>query len=559
MKKICFVVHEFGMFKGHGGIASYIYYLCQAILKRYDNEFEIHVITCMYDEKNELIKNANFVLHAIEARSVEWKGAEICKLLKKIKPLWVETSDYEGLCLEAIIDRNKGAEELRNTAFMVIHHTASKECFEWSYSIHFHNANICMQNIHVREKAQYFLCDKNIFPSNFLLKYIQKNDGVRNSILLRYTYENIYTNRKEMYQKAEKKFDLSFFKDKFVISYISRIEGRKNQKFLIDAYIKFKQESDCDTILIIAGNSLRNEVYGYDERERLYFSIPKEERDSILFYDFVDKEMYKLICSVTTVAIMASVFENFPIAMMEYVYMGIPVMASIYSGCKDYMLGHEKYMAFNPFNVYDLKEKILNFSRLSGNQQHEIAKKQYENLFNLCCEKNSLGQKLDIYQEICELKKQRNSSLCECAVYSCDDLIKIQKEEKYCEYMIIQGIYKRNSCLDFTKKNKYIFENMDENKIVIVGMKTWIHRSLEDALCYDEMIIIRKIHIEAGKRLIQSLNKYFTVNFQNYVYIPFFSAYDVALPNRDNRYVELLNQLFMLREGIDLEMERIDW
>lgn len=559
MKKICFVVHEFGMFSGRGGIASYIYYLCKAILEKKNDEYELHVITPMYDKECELIKDRNFILHGIEPRSVEWQGSEICNLLKEIKPQWVETSDYEGLCLEAIIERNKGAEELKDTAFMVIHHTATKECFEWSYAIAFRNANIAMQNIYVRELAQYFLCDKNIFPSDFLLKYIQKNDGVKNGVLLRYTYEGKRLSKEELYKEFEKDFDLSFFQDKFVISYISRIEGRKNQKFLIDAYIKFRKETDYDTVLIIAGNSLKNEIYGYDERERLYFSIPDEERENILFYDFVDKNMYKLLCSVSNIAIMASTFENFPIAMMEYVYMGIPIMGSVYSGCKDYMRGHEEFTAFNPFDVNDLKEKILNFSNLSVDRQISIANQQYENLKILCNINDSLNKKLELYQKVCNERKKISSEETKLTIYNCDDLEKKIQRDQYCELLIVTGVYKENSCIKFMSENGYIFTNMNDEKIVVVGLESLIHRNLNDALVHDEMLIFRNIWLKDGKSLAENMNEYLEANSLDYVYIPYFSAKDVEMSSRENRYTELTNQLFRLSEKIDLEKERIDW
>ena len=54
--KIVFVAHEFGYFKGHGGIASYLYNIVKYILDNYD-DYKVYVIAYRYDTNCDLLQN----------------------------------------------------------------------------------------------------------------------------------------------------------------------------------------------------------------------------------------------------------------------------------------------------------------------------------------------------------------------------------------------------------------------------------------------------------------------------------------------------------------------
>ena len=61
MKKIVFVAHEFGLYQGHGGIASYLYQLASLILKIYNKQYEVYVLASVCDKKCELLKKVTFI------------------------------------------------------------------------------------------------------------------------------------------------------------------------------------------------------------------------------------------------------------------------------------------------------------------------------------------------------------------------------------------------------------------------------------------------------------------------------------------------------------------
>lgn len=478
MEKIAFVVHEFGMFKGRGGIASYIYYLCKGLID-YKNCYEIHVLTPVYDEQCALLRLKNFFLHEITEKAIDLQGKMVSRILKKIQPAWVETSDYGGLCLEAILERNRGCPQLEHTTFYVIHHTATRECYEWSYRLPLKIASAQLKYVHYREKASYYLCDLNVFPSLFLAGYIKNLYGIKDYRILRYTYEQEKKSAKDFRTHAALYYDLEGMDEKFVVSYISRIEGRKNQKYLIDSFLRFRKKTGTDAVLVIAGNSVINEVYRYDELENIYQQIPEQYRSDIMFYDFLQAETYQLICSVSNVAVMASAFENFPIAMMEYVSMGIPVMASKYSGCRDYMGAYEHLTAFDPFSDTDLAEKLMAFSKLDTQQQQKVAEVQSASLHQMCCPKNSLEQKLTCYRQIREAcirekkgaRYQKGSSYQNC--YFIDESSMggcVPDDWKHGRMDVcLTGHLSKSACKKFLERNKELAERLPAESVLMWG------------------------------------------------------------------------------------------
>ena len=102
MKKICFVTHEFGHFKGHGGIASYLYQICYLILERFQ-DFYVVVITPNYDFKCDLLSNPRFSINQLVPGDFSFLGNQVLEILKKEKPDFVECAEYLGLCLESIL------------------------------------------------------------------------------------------------------------------------------------------------------------------------------------------------------------------------------------------------------------------------------------------------------------------------------------------------------------------------------------------------------------------------------------------------------------------------
>lgn len=377
-KKIAFVAHEFGIYPGNGGIASCLHQLVRAILDQCPN-MQVDVITISYDTKEPLLANERFHAHYLQADSNQAMGRQVLELLKVIRPDYVELAEYLGLGLESLIYRANGGEELSHTVFFTDNHTATRECYEWSSLISFKQAPYGLRLTKEREHAQMILCDKNIAPSRFLANYVSQNYGVNVSYMPHVVYL-ASENRCDIQARVARRMDLSYYQGKFVVSCISRFEQRKNQIGLVRAFCAFLERTQADACLVMAGNSSRIEATGENYRELVYAAIPPQYRERIQIFDFLYKDGKDMIAAISDIAVMASPYENFPVAMTEYVLQGVPVLASKYSGCKDFSDPRGEDVLFDPFVEGDLSSKLEKLYLAGGTELHRLAYRQFINI-----------------------------------------------------------------------------------------------------------------------------------------------------------------------------------
>lgn len=374
MKNIVFVAHEFGLYKGHGGIASYLNSICKYLIN--NTNYKVHVITEVFDKKCDLLNNINFHLYKINKGSLSKKRKEVFKICKKIKPNYVEIADFLALGLECVLNKNKFSD---NAVFVTNNHTASRECHEWSIKkpIEFTSKN--MQKICFEERMQMHNSDYCIAPSTFLAEYVKKNYSLRNDVLffMNPFCEEIKT-KDDIIEEQKKIIDLERYKDSFNIVLVSRVEGRKCHDRLIESFLKIDNKN---AKLFIIGNSVKDAASGLPLRYSLYKQIPKNKLEKIYFYDFLNRQEQEKFIAIADLTIMPSTFENQPMSMIESVFKGIPVIASKYSGCADYIKNEE--MLFDPFNDEDLADKIKNFMILSPDEKKNEALKQKRDLVKI--------------------------------------------------------------------------------------------------------------------------------------------------------------------------------
>ena len=565
MKKIVFVAHEFGLYQGHGGIASYLYQLASLILKIYNKQYEVYVLASVCDKKCELLKKSNFHMYKIQEGNYNQQGLSVLKILKTIKPDYVEVAEFLGLGLEALLYRNEYGKELENTIFVTNNHTASKECFEWSTKLPINLAPYHIQEAYQREKLQMALSDMNESPSNFLSKYVAKNYCLSSVATMRHPVDFRIESKESLISNIDMTIDTSRYKDKFVISCITRVEGRKNQIGLVKAFVNFSQKTKSDSVLILVGNSSVNAITGQDEKIELYKQIPPQYRDKIEIYDFMGDKGKKMVLSISDVAVLASPFENFPVAMTEYVYQGIPVIASIYSGCYDFMSGCESITSFNPFVERELEEAIEKFYILEKNERKKIANIQLENLKSLVDPKNSVEFKLDTYSKLTSRSKEKTNEM--------DNILYITEKNIF-DCISCEIINKKvNIVLGTNRKYNDGFENSFANKIisqingeaVIAVGSVNIDYDVQGALINNKILILKDVIIEekyVDNKMFQFIaDKLIKSNFYC---IPIYDIYgeNNSIKKQHKKeeniqdidiYTILLNEIFYRKNSINLE------
>ncbi len=398
--KIAFIAHEFGLFYGHGGIAMYLNTLITQILNRFDN-YLVYIFTLEYDKKSELLKNERVKLYKIKSDDLHMMGIRILNYLKVIRPNIIECTDYMALGLETLCYRNETlVNELSDTSFITVHHTASRECFEWNNKTSVKYADQFIRECFEREKTQIRLSDLNVAPSNFMCRYIMQNYNLTEVKVILHPLGGDLVKKENLILETLQKYELDIYEDKFIVSCISRIEGRKNQILLVEQFIRFLERTHADALLILVGNSSINSVTGEDYKSEIYESIPLEYIDRVHFFDFMTYKEKRKIYAVSDLVVLASNYECLSFALVEAVLHEIPVITSKYCGFIDYIGETADKMTFNPFKENDLLDKIDCFYNLEECKRKEIANKQYEELIQNANYKDTIDERLKIYKSV---------------------------------------------------------------------------------------------------------------------------------------------------------------
>ena len=510
-------------------------------------DFSISVLAITADEKCDLLKSSRFSLRRILPGDFMSMGKNVLKQLKVIQPNYVEYAEYLGLCMESILYKKFIGKELKNTVFSTNNHTASRECFEWSAKLPLELAPCSVKSAYMREKLQMLFSDFNSAPSSFLARYVEKNYFLPAVKVLRHPVKVQAFPKDDNKTKIEKDFDLSQYAGKFVVTCLTRIEGRKNQAGLVNAFAGFLENTSAKAVLLLIGNSSRDEVTGRDMRESVFSEVPQKYWENIQFFDFVGDRGKRMFFSISDVTVLASPFENFPVAMTECICAGVPVITSKYCGCADFMQGIEDKTVFDPFAESDLEEKIEKFYALSDSERRRIAEVELRNMTELVSPENSIDKKLLAFGQFTENKRK----IAERKFVFLSEL-----SEEHCGAKI--NLVLGNDFFDAQSVSEFFNGNMvlplfPENSIVATGSEI-VDLTATEALYNKKMLILFGFEIGQSTALpeIERHVAEFVQRGRNFYYLPFF------LKERTDEKTELLYKhiidiCFINKNKINLE------
>ena len=366
--KVVFAAHEFGLYNKHGGIASYLYNICSWLLKLPD--IQVYVFAENLDKKCDLLSNSRFHLIHLKG-SIRKRREFIFKSLLKINPNYVEFADFRALGLKSVIEKKYNG-KLSDTILVTNNHTATRECFEWTNLEDFASASKALQDRSNEEGYQMRLSDYCIAPSSFLAVYVRKQYHLASDVLV---FANPYfkklKTKNEIKKELSKTIDFGEFDKSFNIVLITRFERRKQQEKLVKA-VKNLITEGLNIKLILTGNANIMKD-GKDYREYI-FNLASNTK-GIYMFDFANLQAQEKYIAAADLTVLPSTFENQPVAMIETVLRGVPVMASRYSGIADYTKNSE--LLFDPFEPDDLQNKIREFYMLSENKRETLRLAQY--------------------------------------------------------------------------------------------------------------------------------------------------------------------------------------
>ncbi|GEM_PF-5939783 len=493
--KLVFLTHEFGLFKGHGGVASYLYNLCKVILD--ESSHQITVFACAYDKSCDLLGNPRFSIETLV--SDEWVYARLIDL----DPDYVEAPDYCAFGLYSLIQKRLHG-TLKNTVFAVHHHSASRECFEWNSGIPVKFANNFVRESFEKEKAQILLADVQVAPSIFMADYVKRNYLINDKVNV-FPHPSL-SNLENKSELAPYKdfYDIESYAQSFNILAISRLEGRKNQARLIDQFIKFKNKYQISANLFLVGNANRDEITGEDFAYKLFKSVPIEERKYIHFCGYLPLEKQKPFILLADLAVLPSTFETFSIALGELAQRGVPCVASTYSGCCDYFGSTARNMTFNPFVQDSLYRVICDFYELTADQKEAIAKEQENEFKKLTSVNNAVTKRLKFISDCVkdntriqlDLRKNRSNKNLKLVIEMSKTKDLIFEQGDY--YVLVSCVEDKREVCEFIYNFKFN-QNLSD-KIIVLNDRVDLLVDAQDVVTRGLPVIFPKVLINSDRQ-----------------------------------------------------------
>jgi glycosyltransferase involved in cell wall biosynthesis len=220
-----------------------------------------------------------------------------------------------------------------------------------------------------------------IFFKYFEVLPVAISDEVRQSILSYYSLNSVVKidNGLTKPEKTNKYLDVVKFISKIkttpdtkVLINVGRVDGQKNQKLLIDSYIKLKQKGYKLVLIIVgqtggSGNTFFNELKGY------------VSSDDVYFIGTVDNVVDYLLCS--DIFCLSSKFEGLPISLLEAMSVGLIPSCTPAGGIISVLNNKYGYVS-NNFStdsyVKSLENSILNTKHISSQKLVDLFDNNYD-------------------------------------------------------------------------------------------------------------------------------------------------------------------------------------
>lgn len=262
-------------------------------------------------------------------------------------------------------------------------HTHGISLFYSVLLIIFSNFNFIhtVHNLAQNESGRVRRSVNKLFFKYFGVLPVAISDEVRQSILNYYSLSNVVqiNNGVVKPEKTNKYLDVVKFISKIkttpdttVLINVGRVDGQKNQKLLIDSYIKLKKKGYKLVLVIVgqtggSGNTFFNELKGYGSSDDVYF------------IGTVDNVVDYLLCS--DIFCLSSKFEGLPISLLEAISVGLISSCTPAGGIASVLSDKYGYVSDNfstDSYTKSLENSILNIKHISSQELVDLFNNHYD-------------------------------------------------------------------------------------------------------------------------------------------------------------------------------------
>ena len=200
------------------------------------------------------------------------------------------------------------------------------------------------------DKYSLRFCEKVIAVSEEIKKHLLRN-GVKESkiVVIQNAVQNSYGETNILENRIEKRRLLSIEDNEFIIGYLGRLSKEKGVQYLIDAGLILKEKDEAVRILIIGDGPKREELE----------SLAKEKglEKEIIFTGF-QNDVEKWLPALD-VFVLSSLTEGTPMALLEAMAAGIPVIATSVGGVPNVIENGVNGILTNAADSKALADKIM--------------------------------------------------------------------------------------------------------------------------------------------------------------------------------------------------------
>lgn len=161
------------------------------------------------------------------------------------------------------------------------------------------------------------------------------------------------------------------------ITYIGRIEPRRNITFLIDLFYKVSKDIENVKLLLIGKG---NKEY----KDKCFDMIKSYDlEDKVLYKDYIKQELLPKIYNLSDVFLLPTRYEIFGMVLLEAMYFEAPVITT-YNGGSDMLINHgENGFIIDNFNIDEWKNQIIDLvqNKQLSNKISKNARKKIEQEF----------------------------------------------------------------------------------------------------------------------------------------------------------------------------------